>query len=923
MTPELWQRLKPLFNTALEEGAEDRTAFVDRACGDDLELKRHLKELLDAEEQNTGSIDERFADLNADFRMPLSGQKLGPYVILSPLGRGGMGEVWRAHDSRLGRDVAIKISHQQFSDRFEREARAVASLNHPHICQLYDVGPNYLVMEFIEGTPLKGPMPLNQALPLAIQLLDAMDAAHCKCITHRDLKPGNVLLTKSGVKVLDFGLAKMTMAQGVTAGNESITYAPTQQGTILGTLQYMAPEQLQGNEDVDSRADIFSFGCVLYEMLTGKRAFEGANTASVIAAIMDRPAPSVAAVAPASLDWVLRRCLEKDPDKRWQSARDLGAALERVAVVGTEVQGTRRQWRGGALPWAAAALGIAAAGGLAFVHLRDKPPESPMVRLNLQPPANYRFGEGTPPAISPDGRKIVFEAVSAQGQRQLWLRPLDSLTSQPLAGTEGGSYPFWSPDNSSIGFFAAGKLKKMDASGGPATTLADALTPRGGTWSRKGVIVFSPTPYRLMQVPAAGGEPQPATNFEGKAATRFPFFLPDGTHFLYLTRRTAQSQLNILIGSLASPTEERVLSEAADSFAIYSKGYLVFMKGTTLVARPFDEKRLEFTGEPVSVAEHVKLSAGITQLGEFSGSANGDLVYQGGMGNLRLTWLDRAGKHLGTLGDPGPINGMQFSPDHKTAAVQMRDTGGNVDVWLFDTSRGLRTRITSDAAYDNAPAWSPDGRTIVFRSNRNGPFDLYRKPADGSRNEELLYADNLLKGSLSFSPDGKYLAYFAQGDPKTGTDIWILPDPLGTPGAMKPYPFLRTEYDESNPQFSPDGRRIAYNSNESGRNEVYVTPFPGPGAKRQVSPAGGTEPRWRADGKELFYLAPDDRLTVAEVDLKAGAVEVKKITPLFGPVTAGYGVSADGQRFLTALPPDGEVAEPLTVVLNWTSGLKK
>ena len=369
-----------------------------------------------------------------------------------------------------------------------------------------------------------------------------------------------------------------------------------------------------------------------------------------------------------------------------------------------------------------------------------------MVRLSLQAPANYRFGDASPPAISPNGRKIVFEAVSAEGQRQLWLRPLDSLTAQPLAGTEAGSYPFWSPDNTFIGFFAAGKLKKMDTSGGPATTLADASNPRGGTWSQKGVIVFAPTPYRLMQIPAAGGGPQPATNFEGKAATRFPWFLPDGSHFLYLTRRTAGTQPTIQIGSLASPTEDRALSEAADSFAIYAKGYLLFMKGNTLVARPFDEKRLEFTGEPVPVAEPIQLVArNSTQLGEFSASANGDLVYQGGLGNLRLTWLDRAGKHLGTLGDAAPLNGVQFSPDYKTVGVQMRDAGGNVDVWLFDALRGLRTRFTSDLAYDNAPVWSPDGRAIVFRSNRRGPFDLYRKPADGSRNEELLYADNLFK----------------------------------------------------------------------------------------------------------------------------------------------------------------------------------
>jgi Tol biopolymer transport system component len=687
----------------------------------------------------------------------------------------------------------------------------------------------------------------------------------------------------------------------------------------------MAPEQLQG-KPTDARADIFAFGCVLYEMLTGKRAFDGANTASVIAAIMERAAPSVADVAPASLDWVLRRCLEKDPDERWQTARDLRAALERCAESGTAMESAPSRSRlGKSVAWMVVAGVLAIiAGVLAFLHFREKPAETLLTRLSVEPPAKYRFSVATPPAISPDGRKIVFEAISADGQRQLWLRPLDSLTVQPLAGTEGGSFPFWSPDSNSIGFFAGGKLKKMDASGGPATTLAGALSPRGGTWSQKGVIVFAPTPYRLMQIAASGGIVHPATNSEGKAAIRFPWFLPDGTHFLYLTRRTAGSQLNIQIGSLVGPAEDRTLPEAADSSAIYSRGYLLFMKGNTLVARPFDANRLEFTGEALPVAERVQLNRSVTQLGEFSGSANGDLVYQGGLSNLRLTWLDRTGRHLGIVGDTAQFGGVQFSPDRKTAGVAIRDAAdGNVDVWLFDALRGLRTRFTSDPATDNGPVWSPDGRTIVFRSNRRGPFDLYRKPADGSRNEELLYADDLLKGAASFSPDGKYLAYSAQGDPKTGTDIWILPDPLGTPGAAKPYPFLRTEFDESNPQFSPDGHWMAYNSNESGRNEVYIAPFPGPGGKRQVSTAGGAEPHWRADGKELFYLAPDSRLMEAEVDAKVGAFEVKKVEPLFGPLTTGYDVSADGQRFLALLPPEGEVAEPLTVVLNWTAGLKK
>ena len=879
--------------------------------------------------------------------MPLAEKaRFGPYEIVSLLGAGGMGEVYEARDTRLDRTVAIKICKGLISERFEREARAISSLNHPHICALYDIGRegsiDFLVMEFLEGESLearlrKGALPIEDALRIAIQIAGALDAAHRKGVVHRDLKPGNVMLTRGGAKLLDFGLAKMAVPVVSSVADTLTATAPiTAKGTILGTFQYMSPEQLEGKE-TDARSDIFSFGAMLYEMMTGRKAFEGSSHASLIAAVMSFNPPPVSTVQPMAspaLDRVVRKCLAKSPDNRWQNAGDLLSELEWITETGSNAgipapvtakhhNRERPAWLGAGL--AAAALGIGAAGGLAFVHLRDKPPESPMVRLSLQPPENYRFISDTPPAISPDGRKIVFEAISAEGQRQLWLRPLDSLTAQPLVGTEGGSYPFWSPDNKFIGFFAAGKLKKVDTSGGPATTLADALTPRGGTWSPKGIIVFSPTPYKLMQIPAAGGVPQPATNFEGKASIKFPWFLPDGTHFLYVTRNFAGSKVAIRIGSLTSPTEDRALSQVADSFAIYAKGHLLFIVGHTLMARPFDEKRLEFIGEPVPVAEPIKLVPGDLQLGEFSGSASGDLVYFGGLGNLRLTWLDRAGKHLGTLGDPGPINGVQFSPDRKTVGVWIPDVDGNFgDVWLFDTVRGLRTRFTSDPAFDSFPVWSPDGRTIVFRSSRKGPFDFYRKPADGSRSAELLYGDELVKGAPSFSPDGKYLAYYAQSDPKTGTDIWILPDPLGTPGAAKPYPFLRTEFDETNPQFSPDGRWIAYDSNQSGRNEVYLAPFPGPGKRQPVSVAGGTSPRWRPDGKELFYLAADGRLTVAEVDLKAGAVEVKKVEPLFGPLGAGYyDVSDDGQRFLAPLPPEEEITEPLTVVVNWTAGLKK
>jgi serine/threonine protein kinase len=706
------------------------------------------------------------------------GAKLGPYEILSRIGAGGMGQVWKARDTRLNRIVAIKISTAKFSERFAQEARAIAALNHPHICTLHDVGPDYLVMEYVEGPQIGGPLPLDRVLRLAIELASALEAAHRQGITHRDLKPANSLVTKTGIKVLDFGLAKIEHTKEAAANDQTLTKAITQEGSIVGTLQYMAPEQLQAKV-TDARADIFSFGCVLYEMLTGKRAFDGANTASVIAAIMDREPPSVAQVAPPALDWALRRCLAKDPDERWQSASDLRAVLERVSHSGTEAASEPQPSRSQRMWIAATVVATLATVTVSAIHFREKPPETPVMRLSIAPPEKNRFIGATPPAVSPDGKHVVFMATSDDGKSRLWLRPLDSLTAQPLAGTENASHPFWAPDNKAIGFFAAGKLKKMDVSGGPATTLADATEPRGGTWSHTGVIVFTPTPYSgLQQVPASGGVVRPATRFDtGAPPQRFPSFLPDGRHFLYL--HGAQEQRTFRIGSLDSPGPDRTLPGAADSNGMYAQGHLLFVRGTTLVARPFDVKRLAFTGEEVPVAEQILLMARVNNLWLFSVSANGVLAYESGGSALHLTWLDRAGKRLGTVGDPGNLDGVQLSADRRTAAIRVFEasSGNYQDIWLYDVLRGLRrTRFTFGPASSSSPVWSPDGHVIVFSSSsQSGRSNLYRKPADSSRNEELLYADDRHKFSTSFSPDGAYLAYWVQGDPKTGNDIWILP----------------------------------------------------------------------------------------------------------------------------------------------------
>ena len=517
--------------------------------------------------------------------------------------------------------------------------RAIAALNHPHICTLYDVGPDYLVMEYVEGSEIKGPLPLDQTLKYAIQLAGALEAAHRKGITHRDLKPANILVTKAGIKVLDFGLAKFEQSKAAAANDETLTRALTQEGSIVGTLQYMAPEQLQGKA-TDARADFFSFGCVLFEMLTGKRAFDGANTASVIAGILEREPPSMGEVAPASLDWLVRRCLAKDPDERWQTARDLRAALERVEVIAIEAHVVKPS-RLPMLGWVVAALGIIAAAGLAFIHFRELPAEAPPTRFSIAPPENNHFagaGSRMAPAISPDGRQLVFSASEANGRTQLWLRPLDSLTALPLNGTENASSPFWSPDSKSIAFFAERKLKKMDIAGGSAMTLADAPDGRVGTWSGDGVIIFGPTPFVLQQIPAGGGEARSVIPGDSKVALRFPWFLPDNRHFLYL--HGSGGIAHIRVGSLDSPSEARKLPGNVDSFAVYSQGHLLFLRDNTLMTRPFDEKRLAFTGEAVAVAEQVQLG-GLRELAQFSVSRSGVLVYESASSHLRLTWLDR------------------------------------------------------------------------------------------------------------------------------------------------------------------------------------------------------------------------------------------------------------------------------------------
>jgi eukaryotic-like serine/threonine-protein kinase len=876
-----------------------------------------------------------------------AGARLGPYEILSALGAGGMGEVYRARDTKLNRDVAIKILPEQFAAdperiaRFAREAQVLASLNHHNIGGIYGLeeagGVKALVMELVEGPTLadriaQGPIPLDEALPIARQIAEALEAAHELGIIHRDLKPANIKLRPDGtVKVLDFGLAKALTPDAGSATKGDLSQSPTittpaatRMGVIMGTAAYMSPEQARGRA-VDKRADIWAFGCVLYEMVTGRRPFQGEDITETIAAVV-KDQPDFAQV-PATVRRLLKSCLEKDPKKRLQAIGDMRLLLEDTAPV------TRRSRpQLGTAAWAVASVAVLGAALLAFIHFREIRPKAPIIRSTILPPANTTldFAQGVGlPALSPDGQRIVFGARTADGKTPLWVRALDGLAAQPLAGTEGATFPFWSPDSRFIAFFADGKLKKIDASGGPALTLADARLGRGGSWSRDGVIVFAPgVGDPLQRVPSAGGASSPVSTEPGS----FPWFLPDGRHFVYQGGRSA-----IKVGSLDGSPSQAV---GTGSNALYAQGHLLFLREDTLMAQRFDEERLATVGEAVPVAERVQTVLDSGRVGAFSVSETGLLAYREGAGSHGgiLTWFDRSGNRGTAVGEVARQALFEFSPDRtRVAAVVQDQAGAGEDVWIYDVARGLRTRFTFDAARDTLPVWSPDGRSIVFSSNRKGNFDLYRKAVDSVGAEELLYADDLNKRPTSWSADRKLLLYDAVGpNSKTGRDIWVLPLPERPGVAVKPSLVLQTAFNEGDARFSADGRWILYSSDESQRYEVYVTPFPlapsGPGGKRQVS-TSGTGPvggRWRQDGREIFYVSQDRRLMATEVAIKGGTLEAGAVSSPFSLISEGgnvglasFDVSADGQRFLVSSAPEQQSAEPLTLILNWASGLNK
>jgi eukaryotic-like serine/threonine-protein kinase len=842
-----------------------------------------------------------------------AGTRLGPYEILSPLGAGGMGEVYKARDTRLDRIVAIKISAAQFTERFEREARAIAAFNHPHVCALYDVGPDYLVMEYIEGSPLKGPMPVEIALKYAIQLAGALEAAHRKGITHRDLKPANILLTKSGVKVLDFGLARMESADTRPA-DETLTQALTQQGAIVGTLQYMAPEQLQGR-NADARSDIFSFGCVLYEMLTGKRAFNGASAASVIAAILERPAPAVAGVAPADLDWALGLCLAKEPEDRWRSVGDVRAVLERIASQKEEAKQTQAT-RTSRLPWITAGVCAVAALVLAGLVLRGGSASQPELRLDIATPPTV---SPTSFALSPDGRKIAYVA-TVDGVSRLWVRAFDSTTAQAIPGTEDARNPFWSPDGNSLGFLVGLGLERVPLAGGNPQLVMGAVAPlvTQATWGANDVFLDAEH-GEFTAVTFQGDKIVPRPLLTSKQMIyRAPRFLPGRKEFLFATDGADAA---IWMASLDGTAPRRIsaISPDTDSAAeSWNNAWLVRVRRNVLTARRFDPGRAELSGEPVTLASDVAVNPD-NMAGAFSVSASGAIAWRTGPSARRqLMWFDRNGRELGAFGTPDPVLfNPEISPDGRRVAL----TRGRIDfsdIWIQEGSRS--SRFTTDPGDDRITIWSPDGRDIIYASKRGAQFDLYRKPADGVGPETPLLQSDILKFPCSWSPDGRFIIYWAQ---EHLGDLMVLP----LFGDRKPFPFLSTPFSEEGAVFSPDGKWVAYQSNESGRFEVYVRPFPGPGPAQPVSAAGGSSVRWRRDGKELYFLAPDSTLMAASVTANGSTFETGTPQALFRthavyfPNAQQYDVSRDG-RFLIVTELESAPAEPIHVLLNWRAPAK-
>jgi len=902
-----------------------------------------------------------------------AGTRLGPYEILAPLGAGGMGEVYRARDKKLDRDVAIKVLPEKLFEekesiaRFEREAKSLAAVNHSHIASLYSFeeasGRHLLVMELVEGQTLaerllKGPLAPDQLLKTAVEIAFALDAAHRAGIVHRDLKPGNVMLTKSGVKLLDFGLAKAAASpvqqSELTSQPTKLPKNLTQKGTILGTFQYMAPEQLDGKE-ADPRSDIFAFGAVLYEMATGRKAFEGKSHASLISAVMSSDPPPVSTIqpmTPPALDRVVRTCLAKDPEERWQSAHDVASELEWIAEgsqAGAPAVVVSRRKARERLSWGAAtafAL-VAAAFAVFFVLGKRGTPVLHPIHALIPIPDGARFQDVALPEISPDGTMIVWSGVDTSfDPGPLWVRTLSGDDARVLAGTERAMYAFWSPDSRSIGFFADRKLKRIDLAGGAPITLCNIPdVGRGGTWNRGGVIVFSGARAGpLFRVPATGGVPEPVTKLDtsrGDTTHRWPHFLPDGRRFLYLASPNVSEKRAVFVATLDG-RENRPLALAPDASlsasesghparteavanAAYASGHLLFVQRGTLYARPFDPSSATITGPAVVVAENVASGFGIIR-SMFSASQSGDLVFVTEPTNfdVRVEWIDRGGHRSPALTEALVYSDPQLSPDGRRLAIVIQDAQSRqADIWTIDLAGGARTRLTFGPGSSSLPIWSPDGNSIAYVAGRQKVFGLFEKSSTGTGAEKLLLdmkGDTL--GRPTWSPNGQLLLYTIW-DPSEGTkhDIWAVP--VSPPA--KPFPYLRTTADEDEARFSPNGKYVAHTaSTESGSNEVYVQTFPAGGGKWQISTHGGATPRWRRDGKELFFLGGDGRIFSAPV--RAGpAFEVGTPRPVIESLAqvSDYDVAPDGQRLLICKPVVDPAHLPLRLIAHWPAALER
>jgi eukaryotic-like serine/threonine-protein kinase len=875
----------------------------------------------------------------------IPGTKIGPYEIRSTLGEGGMGVVFRALDTKLHREVALKFLPEQFAQdperlsRFEREAHLLASLNHPNIAQIYGLedstSSQCIAMELVEGETLAerlqaGPMPVPEALKVAKQVAEALEAAHEKGIIHRDLKPANIKIRPDGaVKVLDFGLAKaLEQIDARTDLSNSPTMlraGPTQPNIILGTAAYMAPEQARGRTS-DARSDIFAFGCVLYEMLTGEQAFSGETITDILARIVttDPDWTKLPANTQPEIRSLVRRCLQKDRNNRLHHVADARIEIESTLNQpaherGAEIALTPTRKNFSRLPWGIAAVSVALLIAVVLFSFR-----SPAVN-----PAELRLDVTTPPtsdaisiAISPDGRHIAFVAFG-EGKSLLFIRDLDSTTARPVPTTDAAAYPFWSPDGRSIGFFADGKLKRIDISGGTSQVLASAPTPRGGSWSPNGTIIFAPTVGALYQVPASGGDAALVTKIEAPLSShRFPKFLPDGEHFLFFGQGNT-SVNGVYVSDLKGMPPRWLL--ASDSTAVYEAGdYLAFTRQGTLFAQKFNLKTLDLAGDPIRVANDV-LSDGVVWVSALAASGNGAIAYRGGGVGVgsRLVWLDRAGHEVSAGGNPdSSLNSPELSPDERHVALYWT-TDGNVDIWIVETTRNVSARFTSDPSNDNFPVWSPDGKWIAFGSTRNGPYNIFRKLASGVGPEEMLLQSPQNQLPSDWSADGRFIL-FRLTDQKNGYDLWALP----TFGDRKSIPVATTLFEERDGQFSPDSRWVAYSSNESGRSEIYAQPFPEPGGKVQISTNGGTQPRWRHDGKEMFYLAPGNSLMSVPIKVSTGGDSLEPGPPvtlfrtrIVSNAVAGgrqeYAVARDGQRFLAVAASGDTAASPITILLNW------